>query len=94
MMALLRDYHAAIGEIVIKYGTLERYAGAPSRLEPLHRNMASVGARHWLRHRHSARLCHPRHHRLRGAFRLCRNRNGIQCRLSALRRGQAGPNSD
>jgi adenylate cyclase len=27
-MALLRDYHAAIGEIVIKYtGTLERYAG-------------------------------------------------------------------
>src|SRR6516165_7208733 len=28
VMALLRDYHAAIGEIVIKYGgTLERYAG-------------------------------------------------------------------
>src|SRR5258705_5438390 len=28
-MALLRDYHAAIGEIIIKYnGTLERYAGA------------------------------------------------------------------
>ena len=28
MMALLRDYHAAIGEIIIKYnGTLERYAG-------------------------------------------------------------------
>jgi adenylate cyclase len=27
-MALLRDYHAAIGEIVIKYGgTLERFAG-------------------------------------------------------------------
>jgi adenylate cyclase len=27
-MALLRDYHAAIGEIIIKYsGTLERYAG-------------------------------------------------------------------
>ena len=27
-MALLRDYHAAIGELVIKYsGTLERYAG-------------------------------------------------------------------
>jgi class 3 adenylate cyclase len=27
-MALLRDYHAAIGEITIKYkGTLERYAG-------------------------------------------------------------------
>ena len=27
-MALLRDYHAGIGEIIIKYsGTLERYAG-------------------------------------------------------------------
>jgi hypothetical protein len=27
-MALLRDYHAAIGETIIKYnGTLERYAG-------------------------------------------------------------------
>jgi adenylate cyclase len=27
-MALLRDYHAAVGEIIIKYsGTLERYAG-------------------------------------------------------------------
>jgi adenylate cyclase len=27
-MALLRDYHAAIGELIIKYnGTLERYAG-------------------------------------------------------------------
>ena len=27
-MALLRDYHAAIGELVIRYsGTLERYAG-------------------------------------------------------------------
>ena len=27
-MALLRDYHSAIGEIIIKYsGTLERYAG-------------------------------------------------------------------
>jgi adenylate cyclase len=28
VMALLRDYHASIGEIIIKYnGTLERYAG-------------------------------------------------------------------
>jgi adenylate cyclase len=28
VMALLRDYHAAIGEIIIKYsGALERYAG-------------------------------------------------------------------
>ena len=31
-MALLRDYHAAIGEIIIKYnGTLERYAGRGAR---------------------------------------------------------------
>jgi adenylate cyclase len=29
VMALLHDYHAAIGEIVIKYGgTLERYSGS------------------------------------------------------------------
>ncbi len=28
MIALLRDYHAAIGQIIIKYrGTLERFAG-------------------------------------------------------------------
>ena len=27
VMALLRDYHAAIGEIIISNGTLERYAG-------------------------------------------------------------------
>ena len=28
VMALLRDYHAAIGEIIVKYsGTLERFAG-------------------------------------------------------------------
>jgi hypothetical protein len=28
VMTLLRDYHAAVGEIIIKYsGTLERYAG-------------------------------------------------------------------
>ena len=27
-MALLREYHAAIGEIIVRYsGTLERYAG-------------------------------------------------------------------
>jgi adenylate cyclase len=26
-MALLRDYHAAIGEIIIKYSGIERYAG-------------------------------------------------------------------
>ena len=93
VMALLRDYHAAIGEIIIKYnGTLERYAGdgvmvvfndpvpvenpalqavlmaleVRDAIGALDGNVASVGARHWLRHRHSARLCHARHHRLRG----------------------------
>jgi class 3 adenylate cyclase len=42
-----------------------------------------------LRHRHCARVRYPRHHRLRGALRLRRHRDGFQCRLSALRRGQA-----
>ena len=35
------------------------------------------GARHRLRHRHSARLRHARHHRLRGSLRLCGHRDGI-----------------
>ena len=48
------------------------------------------GARNWLRHRHSARFCHARHHRLRGAFRLRRYRYNIQRRLSPLRRSQTG----
>ena len=91
VMALLRDYHAAIGEIIIKYsGTLERYAGDgvmvvfndPVPVEnpalqavlmalemrdaigALTENVASAGARHWLRHRHCARLRYARHHRL------------------------------
>ena len=112
VMALLRDYHAAIGEIVIKYnGTLERYAGdgvmvvfndpvpvenpalqavlmaleMRERYRSINRDMAPVGARDWLRHRHCARLRYAGHHRLRGTFRLCRHRNGIQCCLSAMR---------
>jgi hypothetical protein len=36
-----------------------------------------------------ARLCH---HRLRGSLRLRRHRSRIQCRLSPLRRSQAGTN--
>ena len=91
VMALLRDYHAAIGEIIIKYsGTLERYAGDgvmvvfndPVPVEnpalqavlmalemretigALTEKLASVGTRHWLRHWHSARICHSWHHRL------------------------------
>ena len=90
-MALLRDYHAAIGEIIIKYnGTLERYAGdgvmvvfndpvpvenpalqavlmaleVRDAIGALTRNVAPPGARHWLRHRHCARLRYARHHRL------------------------------
>ena len=93
VMALLRDYHAAIGEIIIKYnGTLERYAGdgvmvifndpvpvenptlqavlmaleVRDAIGALTETWRRVGARHWLRHRHSARLCYARHHRLRG----------------------------
>ena len=91
VMALLRDYHSAIGEIIIKYsGTLERYAGdgvmvvfndpvpvdnpalqavlmaleMREAIGALTENVATAGTRHWLRHRHCARLCHPRHHRL------------------------------
>ena len=109
---LLRDYHAAIGEIIIKYsGTLERYAGdgvmvvfndpvpvdnpalqavlmaleMRERYRSLDREVASARARHWLRHRYRPWLCHTGHHRLRGTLRLCRDRDGVQCRLSPLR---------
>ena len=112
VMTLLRDYHAAIGESIIKYsGTLERYAGDgvmvvfndPVPVEnpalqavlmalemrdaigALTETWRRLGARHWLRHRHCARLRHARHHRLRGTLRLCRHRDGIQCCLSAMR---------
>jgi hypothetical protein len=35
VMALLREYHAAIGKIIIKYsGTLERYAFRPQTPNP------------------------------------------------------------
>ena len=120
VMALLRDYHAAIGEIIIKYnGTLERYAGdgvmvifndpvpvenpalqavlmaleVRDAIGALTETWRPPGARHWFRHRHRARLCHAWHYRLRRALRLRRYRHGIQRRLSALRRSQAGANS-
>ena len=91
VMALLRDYHAAIGEIIIKYnGTLERYAGdgvmvvfndpvpvenpalqavlmaleVRDAIGALTANVEPPRARDWLRHRHCARLCYARHHRL------------------------------
>ena len=112
VMALLRDYHAAIGEIIIKYnGTLERYAGdgvmvvfndpvpvenpalqavlmaleVRDAIGALTETWRRLGPRDWLRHRHSARLCDARHHRLRGTLRLRRYRDGIQRCLSALR---------
>jgi transcriptional regulator with GAF, ATPase, and Fis domain len=111
VIALLREYHAAIGEKIIKYnGTLERYAGDgvmvvfndPVPVEnpalqaahgarnarghrSLDRDVAPVGTRHRLRHRHRAWLCHARHHRVRGTFRLCRHRHSLQCCLSAMR---------
>ena len=91
VMALLRDYRAAIGEIIIKYnGTLERYAGdgvmvvfndpvpvenpalqavlmaleVRDAIGALTETWRQVGARHWLRHRDCAWLCHARHHRV------------------------------
>jgi len=47
--------------------------------------VAALRARHWLRHRHRARLRDPRHYRVRGALRLRRYRNGLECRPTALR---------
>ena len=112
VMALLRDYHATVGEKIIKYsGTLERYAGdgvmvvfndpvpvenpalqavlmareMRDRYRSVDGEVASAWTRHWLQHRHCARLCHARHNRLRGTLRLHRHRNGIQCCPSAVR---------
>jgi GAF domain-containing protein len=111
VMALLREYHATVGEKIIKYsGTLERYAGdgvmvvfndpvpvdnpalqavlmaleMRDAIGALTETWASVGARNRLRHRHCARVCYARHHRLRGTFRLCRHRHGIQRRFAAM----------
>jgi hypothetical protein len=106
VIALLRDYHAAIGEIIIKYnGTLERFAGdgvmvvfndpVPVENPALQAVLMALEMRDaigaltetWrrLRHRDCARLCHARHHRLRGTLRLRGHRDGIQCCLSAMR---------
>ena len=115
VMALLREYHAAIGEIIIKYsGTLERFAGdgvmvvfndpgpVPNpALQAVQMaldmrvamggssKMATAGSRPWLRHWHFARICYARNHRLRGALRLCSDRDGVECCFTALRRSQA-----
>jgi len=68
VMALLREYHAAIGEIVNKYGgTLERYAGDGVMVvfnDPIPvDNPALQAVRHWIRHWDCARICHARHYR-------------------------------
>ena len=48
-----------------------------------------LGHDYWLRHRHRPRICHARHHWLRGTLRLCRHRDGVECRIPALRRSHA-----
>ena len=121
VMALLREYHGAIGGIIHKHGgTLERYAGdgvmvifndpvqvenpalcavrmaleMRAALERADRQMAPARPRSRLRHRHLARLCHARHHRLRGPLRLFGDRHGVERGRAAVRRGAAGPDPD
>ena len=108
--AAARDYHAAIGESIIRYnGTLERYAddgvmvvfndpvpvknpalqavlmALARRSRSLNGHLEPPRARDWLRHRDCARLRFARHHRVRGAFRLRRDRDCVQRRLSTVR---------
>ena len=109
--AAARDYHAAIGEIIIKYnGTLERYADdgvmvvfndpVPVENPALQAVLMALELRDalgaltatwsrlghgWLRHRDCARLRYARHHWVRGAFRLRRDRDCVQRRLSTVR---------
>ena len=101
VMTLLRDYHAAIGEIIIKYsGTLERYAGdgvmvvfnnpVPVENPALQAVLMALDMRNsigrltetWRRWGHDIGFWYwdrtwfrnPRHHRFRGALRLCCDR--------------------
>jgi hypothetical protein len=77
VMALLRDYHAAIGAIIVKYnGTLERYAGDGVFGIGIAHGFATLGTIGF-----------------EGRFRLRRHRYGIQCCLSSVRRGEAWSNS-
>ena len=119
VMALLRDYHAAIGEILIKYsGTLERYAGdgvmvvfndpVPVDNPPLQGVLMALEMRdaigaltdRWRRLGHDIGFGIGIAHGFatlgtigfEGTVRLCRHRDGIQCCLSPLRRGQARSN--
>jgi len=75
VMALLREYHAAIGEIIIKYsGTLERYAGDGVMARLGHDLGFGVGIAHG--------------HATLGTM-------GFEGRrIQAVRRSQAGANSD
>src|SRR5262249_31591767 len=90
VMALLRDYHAAIGEIIIKYnGTLERYAGdgvmvvfndpVPVENPPLQAVLMALELREAI----DARLRYARHYRVRGEVRLCRHRH-VERRVSPV----------
>ena len=119
VMALLRDYHAAIGEIIIKYnGTLERYAGdgvmvvfndpVPVENPALQAVLMALEVRDaigaltetWRRLGHDIGFGIGIAHGFatlgtigfEGTLRLCRHRHGVQCRLSPVRRGQAGAN--
>ena len=121
VMALLRDYHAAIGEIIIKYnGTLERYAGdgvmvvfndpVPVENPALQAVLMALEVRDaigaltetWRRLGHDIGFGIGIAHGFatlgtigfEGRFRLRRHRDGIQCRLSAMRRSEAGTNPD
>ena len=112
VMALLRDYHAAIGEIIIKYnGTLERYAGdgvmvvfndpVPVENPALQAVLMALEVRDaigaltatWSRLGHEIGFGIGIAHGFatlgtigyRGAFRLCRHRDGIERGLSPLR---------
>ena len=119
VIALLRDYHVAIGELVIKYGgTLERYAGdgvmvifndpvpveSPAlqavlmalevreALSAFDGNLEPPRARDWLWDRHCAWLRHVGDYWSCWPLRLCRYRDSVERRFSALRRGETGSN--
>jgi class 3 adenylate cyclase len=110
VMALLREYHAAIRDSITKYsGTLERYAGdgvmvvfndpVPVENPALQAVLMALEMRDaiaaltetWRRWGHDIGFGIGIAHgfatlgTLRGTVRLCRNRDGIQCCLSAMR---------
>jgi GAF domain-containing protein len=119
VMALLREYHAAIGEKIVRYsGTLERYAGdsvmvvfndpVPVENPALQAVLMALEMRDaigaltgkWRRFGHDIGFGIGIAHGFatlgtigfQGTLRLRRHRNGLERRLTALRRGQAGTN--